>query len=143
VTSQSDAGTGALVDALAQCAFTVMGPLTRIAAEHDVSLTQLRVLGILRDRRLRMSDLAGFLGLDKSTLSGLVDRAERRGLLQRGRNADDGRAVDVYMTDAGRELADRMQGEVIRALESMTGRLDPDEGGTLTRLLGHMLERDG
>ncbi len=79
------------MDALAQSGFAVMGVLTRIGAEHDLSLTQMRVLGILRDRRLRMAELAGFLGLERSTLSGLVDRAEARGLLERGRSAEDGR----------------------------------------------------
>ena len=33
-----------------------------LAADHDLSLTQLRVLGILRDRRLKMSELASYLG---------------------------------------------------------------------------------
>ena len=75
----------ALVDALAHSAFVVMGALTRIGAEHELSLTQLRVLGILRDRTPRMAELADYLGLEKSTMSGLVDRAERRGLLERPR----------------------------------------------------------
>ncbi|MCU1407511.1 MAG: Transcriptional regulator, MarR family protein, partial [Glaciihabitans sp.] len=72
-----------LIDALAQSAFVTMGALTRIASENDLSLTQLRVLAILRDRRLRMTDLVGYLGLEKSTLTGLIDRAESRGLVSR------------------------------------------------------------
>lgn len=62
------------------------------------SLTQLRLLGVLRDRRPRMTELAAFLGLDKSTLSGLVDRAERRGLVARDKNPQDRRVVDVFLT---------------------------------------------
>jgi DNA-binding MarR family transcriptional regulator len=129
----------ALVDALAQSAFVVMGVLTRIGAAHDLSLTQLRVLGILRDRRARVTELAGFLGLEKSTMSGLVDRAERRGLLERGRSAEDGRAVDVFMTAPGLELAERVHAEVRRALAPTTSRLDTGERHTLTRLLERML----
>lgn len=45
-----DDSTDALVDGLVRSAFQVMGVLTRIGAEYDLSLTQLRVLGILRDR---------------------------------------------------------------------------------------------
>jgi DNA-binding MarR family transcriptional regulator len=137
VTTDAEA---ALVDALAQSAYVVMGVLTRIGAEHDLSLTQLRVLGILRDRRVRMTDLAKFLGLDKSTMSGLVDRAERRGLLARGRNPADGRAVDVFMTPAGRELAGQVQGQVSRALAQTSGRLDPQQRATLTHLLERTLD---
>jgi DNA-binding MarR family transcriptional regulator len=112
-----------LVDALAQTSFVVMGVLSRVGAEHDLSLTQMRVLGILRDRRPRMAELAQFLGLEKSTMSGLVDRAERRGLLARGRSADDRRAVEVFMTDSGLELAERVRAEVARALAPATSHL--------------------
>ncbi|GGM48504.1 MarR family winged helix-turn-helix transcriptional regulator [Dactylosporangium sucinum] len=125
----------ALVDALVRSAFQVMGVLTRIGAEHDLSLTQLRVLGILRDRRARVTELAAFLGLDKSTMSGLIDRAERRGLLARGKNPEDGRVVDVYITPAGLELAERLQGEVRRALMPAIGRLDPQQRDGLVELL--------
>src|SRR5687768_4655520 len=98
----------ALVDALVRTTFQVAGVLTRIGAERDLSLTQLRVLGFLRDRRPRMTELAGFLGLDKSTLSGLIDRAERRGLVARGKNPQDRRVVDVFLTPAGLELAEQV-----------------------------------
>jgi DNA-binding MarR family transcriptional regulator len=128
-----------LADALAQSAFVVMGVLTRIAAENDLSLTQLRVLGILRDRTLRMSELADFLGLEKSTLSGLVDRAVRRGLLERSRSPADSRAVDVSMTAAGLELAALLQADLQRALAPLTGKLDATEGRSLARLLDRLL----
>src|SRR5262245_48811324 len=74
---------------------------TKVAAENDLSLTQLRVLAILRDRRGTMTALAAHLGLDRSTVTGLVDRAQRRGLLARAPNADDGRATDVFLTRRG------------------------------------------
>lgn len=86
------------MDAPVRTTFEVAGMLTRIGGEHDLSLTQLRVLGILRDRRARVTELAAYLGLDKSTLSGLIDRAQRRGLVARGKNPQDGRVVEVYLT---------------------------------------------
>jgi DNA-binding MarR family transcriptional regulator len=135
---QVDQEAEALVDALAQSAFVVMGVLTRIGAEHDMSLTQLRVLGILRDRRPRMAELADFLGLDRSTMSGLVDRAEQRGLLGREKNPDDRRATEVFMTDVGHEAAERLHALVRQALGPFTGRLDDQEIRTLTRLLDKM-----
>ncbi len=135
----SDLEADALVDALAQSAFVVMGAVTRVGAAHDLSLTQMRVLGILRDRRLRMAELATFLGLEKSTMSGLVERAERRGLLARAKSSGDGRAVDVFMTPEGRELAERVHAEVRRALAPTTDRLDAGERRALTGLLERML----
>src|SRR5262249_5411927 len=139
IPAETEPGWEALVDALAQSAFVVMGVLTRVGAEHDLSLTQMRVLGILRDRRPRMAELADYLGLEKSTMSGLVDRAERRGLLGRERNAADARAVDVFMTPAGSELAEQVQAAVRGALEPATRRLDAGQRRALTGLLEGML----
>ncbi len=44
-----------LADALGQVAFVTMAVLSKMGADNDLSLTQLRVLGILRDRRQRMA----------------------------------------------------------------------------------------
>ncbi|WP_229398312.1 MarR family winged helix-turn-helix transcriptional regulator [Micromonospora okii] len=129
----------ALIDALVRSTFQVTSVLTRIGAENDLSLTQLRVLGILRDRRPRVTELAAHLGLDKSTMSGLVDRAERRGLLARDRNPHDGRAVDVFLTPAGRELTQRLDVEIRRALAPTLGRLRPEQREQLVGLLEPLL----
>ncbi|SDM95278.1 DNA-binding transcriptional regulator, MarR family [Lentzea albidocapillata subsp. violacea] len=125
----------ALEDALVRTSFRVMAVLTRIGSENDLSLTQLRLLGLLRDRRPRMTELAAFLGLDKSTMSGLVERAERRGLVARGKSPDDRRVVDVFITPMGSELAERLQEEVRAALAPFTDRLRADDRHTLTELL--------
>ncbi|MFD8686093.1 MarR family winged helix-turn-helix transcriptional regulator [Streptomyces sp. NPDC059651] len=131
--------TDALVDGLVRSAFQIMGVLTRIGAEHDLSLTQLRVLGILRDRSPRMSDLAAFLGLDKSTMSGLIARAERRGLLTRGTSPEDKRAVVVLITDEGRALIQRLYEEGKAVLAPATGRLDAEQRDQLAQLLEPLL----
>ena len=130
---------GELVDALVRSSFAVMAVLSRIGAEHDLSLTQLRMLGILRDRRVTMSELAEHLGLDKSTISGLVSRAEKRRLIERAPNPADGRAVDVFLTAEGSELAGRGAAQVARALSPMTGTLAPDQARQLTALLGRFI----
>jgi DNA-binding MarR family transcriptional regulator len=129
-----------LIDALARTSFVTMAVLSKIGAEHDLSLTQLRMLGILRDRRVKMSELADYLGLDKSTVSGLVDRAQRRGLLQRTPNQADRRVVDVHLTPAGLDLAARGAALVARSLAPLTSSLTPADTRRLTTLLEHMLQ---
>ncbi|GIG22063.1 hypothetical protein Cch01nite_27870 [Cellulomonas chitinilytica] len=129
----------ALLDALVRTTFEVTGVLTRLAATHDLSLTQVRVLGILRDRRARVTDLAAYLGLDKSTMSGLIDRAERRGLLARDRNPHDGRAVDVVLTPAGHALTRTAFLDVRDALTPTLDRLPGPQQAQLLDLLGTLL----
>jgi DNA-binding MarR family transcriptional regulator len=128
-----------LVDALVQSAFMTTAVLSKVGADHDLSLTQLRVLAILRDRRPRMTALADFLGLEKSTMSGLVDRAERRGLMERVPSAGDGRAVDVILSAAGAELVERLYVTIRQALAPMTDELGPAEQRRLQTLLRRML----
>jgi DNA-binding MarR family transcriptional regulator len=132
-----------LISALVRASFATTAVLSRVAAEHDLSLTQLRVLAILRDRRVRMSELADYLGLDKSTISGLVDRAEKRGLLQRAPNPADGRATDVFLTAKGMQLAALGEGKIARSLSPMTGKLTRAETLRLTALLEHVLKQEG
>lgn len=129
----------ALVDALVRSTFEVTAVLTRIGAENDLSLTQMRVLGIVRDRRVRMSDLAAFLGLDKSTLSGLVDRAEKRGLLAREKSTQDRRVFDVYPTEAGLELTNRVYLQIRAALAPSTDHLEPGQQEQLAALIEAMM----
>ncbi len=134
------AGQDDLIDALVRTSFATMAVLNRIAAEHDLSLTQLRVIAILRDRRVKMSELADYLGLDKSTISGLVDRAEKRGLLRRAANPLDGRGIDVLLTADGMQLAERGATQIARSLSPMTSALSRAEAHRLTTLLERMLE---
>ena len=124
-----------LIDGLAQSAFQTMTVLTRIAAENDLSLTQLRALAILRDRRLRMTDLVDHLGLEKSTLTGLIARAEARGLVERAPNAADRRAVDVFLSAEGHRLARQIEAELALRLQPMVSALHPAERRTLAGLL--------
>jgi DNA-binding MarR family transcriptional regulator len=128
-----------LVDALVQASFVTMAVLSKVGAEHDLSLTQLRVLAILRDRRVRMTRLADYLGLEKSTMTGLVDRAVKRGFLERGASAHDGRAVDVFLSPAGAALAERLYAQVGQSLSPLTSELSPAERRQVQTLLERIL----
>jgi DNA-binding MarR family transcriptional regulator len=132
-----------LIDALVQTSFVTMAILSKVGAGRDLSLTQLRVLAILRDRRLRMSVLAGYLGLDKSTMTGLIDRAEKRGLVVRAANSSDGRAVDVLLSAEGRQLAARLSEDVAGLLSPRIDRLSGTDQRRLQKLLSGLLTGEG
>ena len=129
-----------LADALVPAAFATMAILNKIGAENDLSLSLIRVLGILLDRRPRMTELAEYLGLEKQTMSGLVARAEKRGLVARAPNKDDGRATDVFLTSEGLRLVKRLRAQAQQALASLTGQLDIPDQQRLQELLERMLD---
>jgi DNA-binding MarR family transcriptional regulator len=139
VTMEAEPVPSDVVDSLVLASFTVIALLSRVAAEHDLSLTQVRVLAILRDREPTMAELADYLGLERSSVSGLIDRAVRRGLVRRDASEDDGRAVRVSLTPDGRRLASAGAQEVGELLEPMTGRLSQAERNRLSLLLGKLL----
>jgi MarR family transcriptional regulator, lower aerobic nicotinate degradation pathway regulator len=124
-----------LRDALAQMSFTLMAVLTEVAAEHDLSLTQLRVLGILRDREPTMAELATFTGLERSTMSGLIDRAEQRGLVTKTADPHDGRSVRVTLTESARRMARVITAAVGDRITPLTDQLSLAEQKRLTALL--------
>jgi DNA-binding MarR family transcriptional regulator len=130
-----------LRDSLVQVSFAVIAVLSRVAAEQDVSLTQLRVLGILRDRQPTMAELASYLGLERSTVSGLVDRAVQRGLVQKNADRADARSVRVSLTAQARRLEIRIIAEIAELMAPMTDRLNTSEQKRLTDLLAKVLGR--
>ena len=127
------------VDGLAQLSFLVMGMLERRAAAHDVSVAATRLLGVLRDREPTMNELARLLGLDKSSVTGLVDRAERRGLVARVPAPADRRSVLVRLTDDGRSLVSAAAALFAADVTDMLGHLPPRDRDALARIVSRLL----
>jgi DNA-binding MarR family transcriptional regulator len=122
------------IDAIVQLSFAVQAVLTELAAENDLSLTQLRLLGILRDREPTMLDLARHLKLEKSSVTGLIDRAVKRGLVERVAAPHDGRATHVRLTAAGHGLAAAGTERVRESLTALLAPLAPRDRARLAAL---------
>ena len=131
-----------LVDALVQLSFLVQGTLAELAAEHGMSVAQARLLGVLRDREPTMNELGRHLGLDKSSVSGLVDRAERRGLVARTASATDRRVVQVSITPAGLELVTTAAAVFADRLGGLTADVSDSDRRALVRATRRILDAD-
>ena len=131
-----------VVDGLVQLSFLVQSMLGRVAGAHDLSIIQTRLLGVLRDREIGMLEIARILELEKSSVTGLVDRAERRGLVQRVAVAEDRRAVRVTLTPAGRALAETVFAEVSAVTAELVGHLGQAERNRLSRLATSLVFAD-
>jgi DNA-binding MarR family transcriptional regulator len=127
------------VDGLAQLSFLTLGLLERRASEHGISVIQTRLLGVLRDRTPTMNELATMLGLDKSSATGLVDRAERRGLVRRVPSSADRRVVLVELADAGWALVDEVSGGFGADVTTLLDRLSAADRASLSRLVSRLL----
>jgi DNA-binding MarR family transcriptional regulator len=131
-----------LVDALAQLSFVILNTLAEIAGEYDLSMVQVRLLGVLRDREPNMNTLGRHLGLDKSSVSGLVDRAQRRGLIIRTPSETDGRSFRVSITESGRQIANKIATAYAERMETLTETLPPQDRQILAQSANRIIVTD-
>jgi MarR family transcriptional regulator, organic hydroperoxide resistance regulator len=111
-----------------------------LAAEFELSPVQAHVLSMLGYGPQPMSALADYLSCDASNVTGLVDRLEGRGLMER-RNAEHDRRVKLLcLTEAGRELRQRLQERLLEPPEVISA-LSPQEKRLLRDILSQALER--
>ena len=80
--------------------------LTTELADLDLTASEINALGNLADGESRtVTRLGADVGAKPATLTGILDRLERRGLVTRGVRQGDRRAVLIQLTAAGVDTA--------------------------------------
>lgn len=125
-----------IVSALVRSSFLVDAVYVESGREHGLTPQQGKLLCVLMAQPYGMRDLGAMLGLAKSSLTGLVDRTERNGLVKRIPDPHDTRAVRVALTPLGSRRADEFYNETCRRIEKLSSSLHDDQRETLARLLG-------
>jgi MarR family transcriptional regulator for hemolysin len=100
---------GFLIDDIARLQRTV---LNKILRPYGVTRSQWRVLNILarcHEGGQRQGLLADAMDLGKVSLSGLIDRLERKQFVQRKATPHDRRAKRIIMTESGSKLMARVE----------------------------------
>ena len=114
-----------------------------LLAELELTYPQYLVMLVLWERDgVRVSDIGERLFLDSATLTPLLKRLEKSGLLTRARSMDDERSVTVSLTEAGRALrahAEQVPARVGRAT-CLTGQQMEVLKGSLAELRERLLE---
>ncbi|MCL7377216.1 MarR family winged helix-turn-helix transcriptional regulator [Streptomyces sp. 35G-GA-8] len=108
------------------------------AARHSLTGAQARVLGLLSLEPLPMRGIARKLKCEPSNVTGIVDRLEARGLVERRPDPADRRVKLAAPTEEGRETATRLRDSLDFAREPLAA-LSEEERGTLRDLLKRML----
>jgi DNA-binding MarR family transcriptional regulator len=125
--------------ALVRLARLVQGVLASAAGQYELTAAQARALCVLAEGPQAMSRLAGVLGVEKAAMTGLVDRLERRGLVERVAGTDR-RSFLVQLTAAGGTRALAVHDEVSRRLDAVTGNLPASRRDQLCRDLRALAE---
>ena len=121
-------------------AFLVDAVYAESGREHGLTPQQGQLLCVLMGKPYGMGELGATLGLAKSSLTGLVDRTERNGLVRRESDPQDMRAVRVTLTPKGRRLAEEFYVETCRRVAELSTVLTAAERDTLASLLGRIVQ---
>ncbi|WP_197094006.1 MarR family winged helix-turn-helix transcriptional regulator [Nonomuraea sp. SBT364] len=127
------------VAALVRSTFLVNAVYVESAREYGLTQQQGQLLCVLMAQPYGMTELGATLGLAKSSLTGLVDRTERNGLVRRKPDPQDSRAVRVALTTQGATLAEEFYAETCRRVEELTSGFSPAERDALAALLGRVV----
>lgn len=139
------AGADQAGDAAQQEAYAVPGVAgasdvagTASASLPSVSGSEARALiELISARGIAQGELAGLLGLDKSTVSRLAAGLERKGWIRRGRDEDNQRYVRLYLTAQGGEIAARvLHAWNSRQARILAGLTDDERAGLSAGLRG-------
>ncbi len=121
----STEGIDEILDSLRRIVRTLRESATDVERELGISSAQLFVLHVLRDSPAEsVNELAGRTHTHQSSVSVVVSRLARNGLVARERSATDVRRVRISLTRRGEELLQRspqpVQGRLVEALEGLS-----------------------
>ena len=108
---------------------------------HDISVTQCYALETLVEHGpLRLSGLADRLFLDKSTTSRVVGALVKKGYVEQGADAQDGRAIALSVTRKGRSLCARITDDLVDQQKQLLQDLDPDVRAGVVQVLRRLAQ---
>jgi DNA-binding MarR family transcriptional regulator len=101
---------------------------------HALSLVHLNVLTLLEmNGPLSMRRLAESMDVSDASVTGIVDRMEKRSLVERRRGSEDRRVVLVEATDAGRQVFADLAAHRREILSSILDELSDDDMAALLK----------
>jgi DNA-binding MarR family transcriptional regulator len=128
-----------IVAALVRTTFLVNAVYAEAGREYGLTPQQGQLLCVLMAQPYAMGEISTMLGLAKSSLSGLVDRTERNGLVRREPDPRDTRSVRVALTPRGSVVAEEFYNETCRRIDKLPDGLSAQERELMAGLLGRVV----
>ena len=111
--------------------FSIYKYLKKTFSEHNIenmNPTRLGILLALADEDgLIMSKLGQKLFLEKSTMTGVIDKMESDSLVRRQSDENDRRALRIYLTPKAKRLNEKILRIINNAYQNLSGNLAPQE----------------
>lgn len=81
------------------------------------------------------SELGERIRLDSATMTGLLDRLMKQGLIERRSSEKDRRINHIYLTDRGKELQTTLEHKIIEINEAILRHFSDEEAEQLKKML--------
>ena len=113
-----------------------------LAEEYGLTGSQLLVLKLLEPRgQMSLSALSEEMRAKNSTVTGIVDRMERDGLVARKRSDGDRRVVHLELTAKGKKLVNDVKPEPKQLFRALLEELPPRDAAELERIMTKLVSR--
>jgi DNA-binding MarR family transcriptional regulator len=123
--------------ALQRATHVTLHRLSQALDDLDLTASEINALGNLGDGRARTtSQLGAAVGAKPTTLTGVLDRLERRGYITRTASPTDRRATVITTTAAGRRVAKRVR----KAMTDLERGLPPESVDAFRAVLTALTE---
>lgn len=108
-------------------------------AEYGITVAQSNILFcLLESDGLNVKNLAEWLCIDSSAITALMDRLEKENLIERRVDPEDRRALRIYLTEKGRDLAQRIYPIAEEFNRKIKDNLRPEERDTINYFLSNV-----
>jgi DNA-binding MarR family transcriptional regulator len=130
----------ALTTAVVAAADALLRESQRLFRPHGLTAAQFNVLNVLSDHAAGLSqrELGDVLVVDRSNITGLLDRMGEAGWVRRSDDPADRRVYRVTLTPAGRKLWARVEPRYRAVAAQVAGGLAPAERTQCLAALRHM-----
>ncbi|MEZ0115539.1 DNA-binding MarR family transcriptional regulator [Catenulispora sp. EB89] len=132
---------GSALLALQRATHATLQTLATELVDLDLTPSETNALANLADGRPRtVSELGAAIGSKPTTLTGVLDRLERRGHITRGSLAGDRRSVLIELTESGRATADAISRTIGEVEERALAGLDREKVAAFYEVLRALTE---
>jgi len=110
---------------------------------EDIGLTSVQsdaLIATLRNPQITASQLKEHLNLSQSTVAGIIERLESKGLLTKVSDPDDARKTHLIPTEKGRQLEGTLREIAFSIQKSLMNGMSADEQSEFSKLLGIALD---
>jgi DNA-binding MarR family transcriptional regulator len=115
---------------------------TMIMENVRVTPAQAGILFLLAEKDgMTMSELSRILSIDNSTITGLVDRLEKSGLVRRNTSLNDRRTLHVYISPEGKQEMDKARSIVMRVNREIKDGFTEEELEAFKKILQSFSQR--